>query len=68
MSIGTVQFFNTARGFGFIAPEDGGRDVFVHVSALDRAGLTQLLEGQRVNFEVTRDLQGRDNACNVMLV
>ena len=52
---GTVKFFNTNKGYGFIAPEDGGNDVFVHVSALERAGLPSLNEGQRVEFETEID-------------
>ncbi len=54
MIIGTVKFFNTARGFGFIAPEDGSKDAFVHISALERAGISSLSEGQKVEYDVTR--------------
>lgn len=55
MSIGTVKWFNGQKGFGFIQPEDGGNDVFVHISAVERAGLPGLHEGQRVSFELERD-------------
>jgi CspA family cold shock protein len=55
MSIGTVKWFNTTKGYGFIRPEDGGSDVFVHVTAVQRAGLRSLAEGQRVSYEVIRD-------------
>ncbi|MBS7540635.1 cold-shock protein [Ancylobacter lacus] len=56
---GTVKFFNTEKGYGFIRPDDGGRDVFVHVSAVTRSGLGTLSEGQRVNFEVEPDKRGK---------
>ncbi len=56
--IGTVKFFNTTRGYGFIAPEDGSKDVFVHVSAVERSGLGYLTEGQKVEFEVQPDARG----------
>jgi cold shock protein len=55
MAIGTVKFFNSAKGFGFIAPESGGKDVFVHVSAVERAGLGTLSEGQQVSFDVVTE-------------
>ena len=55
---GTVKFFNMAKGFGFIAPEGGGKDVFVHVSAVERAGIRSLAEGQRVTFEIEADQKG----------
>lgn len=58
MTIGTVKFFNSAKGFGFIAPEDGGKDVFVHSSAVEVAGMRVLSEGQRVSFEVQADAKG----------
>jgi CspA family cold shock protein len=60
MSVGVVKFFNIQKGFGFIKPEDGGKDVFVHVSAVERSGLSSLGEGQRVVYEVERDRSGRD--------
>jgi CspA family cold shock protein len=58
MTIGTVKFFNTSKGFGFIAPEGGGKDVFVHASALEVAGMRSLNEGQRVSFDIQPDPRG----------
>jgi len=58
MTIGTVKFFNSAKGFGFIAPEDGAKDIFVHVTAVEAAGMTSLSEGQRVSFDVQPDKRG----------
>jgi CspA family cold shock protein len=58
MPIGTVKFFNTAKGFGFIAPEDGSKDVFVHISAVEGSGLAHLTEGQKVSFDVEQDTRG----------
>ena len=55
MATGTVKFFNSSRGFGFIEPEDGGKDVFVHVTALEQAGIPSLEEGDKVEFEVKQD-------------
>ncbi len=55
MATGTVKWFNTQKGFGFIQPDDGGKDVFVHISAVQRAGLVSLDEGQKVSFEVTTE-------------
>jgi CspA family cold shock protein len=55
MTIGTVKFFNAAKGFGFIAPENGEKDVFVHISAVEKSGLGTLTEGQRVSFEVVTE-------------
>ncbi|HYD30907.1 MAG TPA: cold-shock protein [Azospirillaceae bacterium] len=55
MTTGTVKFFNTTKGFGFIQPDDGGADVFVHISAVERAGMGNLNEGQKVSFEAVRD-------------
>ena len=55
MPTGTVKWFNNAKGFGFIQPEGGGADVFVHISAVERAGLSNLAEGQKVSFDVQRD-------------
>ncbi len=55
MSTGTVKWFNGQKGFGFIQPEDGGQDVFVHISAVERAGMSNLLEGQKISFELTKD-------------
>ena len=58
MTTGTVKFFNVTRGFGFISPEDGSKDVFVHISAVEQAGMTQLTEGQKVTFDVQPDARG----------
>ena len=58
MAIGTVKFFNTSKGFGFIAPEGGGKDVFVHATAVEAAGMRSLNEGQRVSFEIQPDAKG----------
>ena len=58
MITGTVKFFNTTKGFGFIAPEDGSKDVFVHISAVERSGMGPLVEGQKVSFEVQADARG----------
>jgi CspA family cold shock protein len=55
MATGTVKWFNTTKGFGFIQPDDGGADVFVHISAVERAGLRSLNEGEKVSFELERD-------------
>lgn len=55
MTTGTVKWFNSTKGFGFIQPDDGGQDVFVHVSAVERAGMRELREGQKIGFEVARD-------------
>jgi CspA family cold shock protein len=65
MSIGTVKWFNSTKGFGFIAPETGGKDVFVHISAVERAGLGTLREGQKVNYEITTGRDGRQSADNL---
>ena len=67
MTIGQVKFFNTTKGFGFIAPEGGGKDVFVHMTAVQAAGLRGLNEGQRVSFEVEADKSG-PKAVNLKLV
>lgn len=64
MAIGTVKWFNTAKGFGFIQPEDGSKDVFVHISAVERAGLGTLQEGQRVEFDVVNE-RGKNAAGNL---
>ena len=58
MAIGTVKFFNSNKGFGFISPEDGGKDVFVHATAVEVSGMRVLSEGQRVSFEVQQDARG----------
>jgi len=58
MTIGTVKFFNSAKGFGFIAPDGGAKDVFVHATALEAAGMTSLSEGQKVSFDIQPDPKG----------
>ena len=58
MATGTVKFFNLTRGFGFISPEDGSKDVFVHISAVEQSGMTTLNEGQKVTFDVESDERG----------
>ena len=58
MTIGTVKFFNSGKGFGFVAPEGGGKDVFVHVSAVEAAGMNVLAEGQRISFDTQSDAKG----------
>jgi cold shock protein len=69
MSTGTVKWFNTQKGFGFIQPEDGNKDVFVHISAVERAGMTTLNEGQKVSFEVVADRRtGKSAAENLRAV
>ncbi|HZT51906.1 MAG TPA: cold-shock protein [Stellaceae bacterium] len=66
MAIGTVKWFNMQKGYGFIQPSDGGKDVFVHITAVQRAGLATLNEGQKVKYEVARD-RGKDAAANLAL-
>ncbi|WP_448188347.1 cold-shock protein [Azospirillum sp. sgz301742] len=63
MATGTVKWFNATKGFGFIEPEDGSADVFVHISAVERAGLGTLSEGQRVSYELERDQRSGKNAA-----
>ncbi len=67
MASGTVKWFNPGKGFGFIAPADGSKDVFVHMSAVERAGLQGLAEGQRVEFELERGKSGKDAATNLVV-
>ena len=64
MAIGTVKFFNATKGFGFISPQDGAKDVFVHISALERAGMSTLSEGQRISYEVVSE-RGKLAADNI---
>ncbi len=64
MATGTVKWFNQTKGFGFIQPEDGGNDVFVHISAVERSGLKGLNEGQKVNYELQED-KGKTSATNL---
>ena len=68
MATGTVKWFNATKGYGFIAPDDGGKDVFVHISALERAGIRAVNEGQKVEFEMGRGRDGRTSAENLRLV
>lgn len=65
MPTGTVKFFNGQKGFGFIEPEDGTKDVFVHISAVERSGMSGLAEGQKVEFEVEQGRDGRSSAANL---
>ena len=66
MSTGTVKWFNGQKGFGFIQPDDGGKDVFVHISAVERAGMSSLSEGQKVSYEVVADRKtGKSSAENL---
>ncbi|UXU75929.1 MULTISPECIES: cold-shock protein [unclassified Paracoccus (in: a-proteobacteria)] len=67
MANGTVKWFNATKGFGFIAPENGGKDVFVHISALERAGIRQLNDGQPVTFEIETGRDGRQSARDLAL-
>ena len=69
MALGTVKWFNATKGYGFIAPEGGASDVFVHVSAVERAGLTGLMDGQKVSFELEQDRKsGKMSASALSLV
>ncbi|HEV2079248.1 MAG TPA: cold-shock protein [Allosphingosinicella sp.] len=65
MPTGTVKFFNADKGYGFIAPEDGGNDAFVHISAVERAGMRTLDKDQRVTYELETDNRGKTSACNL---
>ena len=67
MANGTVKWFNSTKGYGFIAPESGNKDVFVHISAVERAGLTGLKDGQAVTFDIESDRNGRESASNIAL-
>jgi CspA family cold shock protein len=67
MTTGTVKFFNPTRGFGFISPEDGTKDAFVHISAVERAGLSSLSEGQKVSYELQAGQNGKSSAENLSL-
>jgi CspA family cold shock protein len=66
LAVGTVKWFNAQKGYGFIQPTDGGKDVFVHISAVERAGLGSLNEGQKVKYDIARD-RGKDSAANLSL-
>ena len=67
MANGTVKWFNTSKGFGFIEPASGGKDVFVHISSVERAGLTGLADAQKVSYDVEADRDGRESATNLAL-
>ena len=67
MANGTVKWFNATKGFGFIAPENGNKDIFVHVSAMERAGISHLDDGQKVSFEIESGRDGREAAVNLVL-
>ncbi len=68
MATGTVKWFNATKGFGFIQPEGASKDVFVHISALERSGLTTLADNQKVTFEIQAGRDGRESATNIELV
>ncbi|MGY6567920.1 MAG: cold-shock protein [Salinarimonas sp.] len=66
MVTGTVKWFNSTKGFGFIQPDDGGADAFVHISAVERAGMREIVEGQRISYELEQDRKsGKMSACNL---
>ena len=67
MPIGTVKFFNSDKGYGFIAPDNGGNDSFVHITAVERAGLGTLTQNQRVSYELELDRRGKESAVNLEL-
>jgi len=67
MATGTVKWFNAQKGYGFIQPEDGSKDVFVHISAVERAGIASLNEGQKLRYEIATD-RGKQSAANLSLV
>ena len=68
MANGTVKWFNATKGFGFIEPEEGGKDVFVHISAVQNSGLSGLDEGQKVSYEMEEDSRGRSSAAQLKVV
>ncbi|WP_312467387.1 cold-shock protein [Brucella sp.] len=66
MAVGTVKWFNSTKGFGFIQPDNGGADAFVHISAVERAGMREIFEGQKLSFDLERDMKsGKMSACNL---
>ena len=68
MTIGTVKFFNESKGYGFIQPEDGGNDAFVHISAVERAGMRTLQQDQRISYDLEDDKRGKASAVNLQAV
>jgi CspA family cold shock protein len=68
MPTGTVKWFNTTKGYGFIAPDNGGKDIFVHISAVERSGLTGLADDQKVSFELQEGRDGREMASDISLL
>jgi len=68
MPTGTVKWFNTTKGYGFIAPDAGGKDIFVHISAVERAGLTSLADNQKVSFEMREGRDGRETAGDLQVI
>jgi CspA family cold shock protein len=68
MPIGTVKFFNAQKGYGFIQPEDGGQDAFVHITAVEKAGMRTLNQDQKVSYELQQDQRGRSSAVNLQPV
>ena len=68
MATGTVKWFNVVKGYGFISPDDGGKDAFVHISAVQRAGLAELKEGQKCEYELAEGRDGRASADNLVLL
>ena len=68
MPTGTVKWFNPAKGYGFIEPDEGGKDAFVHISAVERAGLNSLNEGQKISFEIQQGQNGKSSAENLSII
>ena len=68
MALGAVKWFNTKKGYGFLSPDEGDRDVFVHITALHRVGLESLSDGQRVEFSIQQNIEGRTSAGDIRLI